>query len=1425
MRAPVVRVCVVLCGALIGAIVACSPGKDDEASNVAHGGSGCFSFCGNGQTECNEECDLGSGSNRNDGDCTSFCEWARCDDGLVHTLDQGHIGSNEASGLEQCDLGFPGNFSPYNPCTPACKKPACGDGYTYLGSDSGSASNPPYFREECDDGNSDLNDDCTDGDSNDGEGNPGAFRRCIRAWCGDGQLHLHPSTYSPQVTLCKGPCFTPEQCDDANRIDNDGCNNFCVSNILCGNGVIDPGEQCDDGNTDATDACTHLCQIARCGDGVVEAGIEQCDDLNLINNDDCTNACTLPRCGDGIVNGNEQCDDGNTNGGDACTNVCRTARCGDGVTQVGVEGCDDGNTINYDSCTNACTVPACGDGVVQAGEQCDDGNTNNTDDCIIDTVANKLCKVAVCGDTYVHAGVESCDDGNSNNTDGCTNSCGLPTCGDGVVQVGEQCDDQNINNNDACLNSCRLNRCGDGFVNPATELCDDGNTNNTDGCTNLCELARCGDGFTQPGEQCDDGNTSSSDACTNTCRLAACGDGFRQGGEDCDDGNQTNTDGCTNACKNPVCGDGIIRAGVEQCDDGNTNNSDGCVGATCQLATCGDGFVRTGVEACDDGNTNNADACTNICSLATCGDGVVQVGEQCDDMNTSNTDGCLNTCLLPRCGDGFVRAGFEECDDGNTDNTDGCIIDPGIRCKLAKCGDGHVQAGVEMCDDGNTMGNDACSPTCTMGVCGDGIINGMEVCDSGGISTSGCDSDCTNVLCGDGILNTAAGEQCDSGVMNSNTQPNACRTNCHRSSCGDNVLDVGEECDLGASNGLDPYFGCLRDCSLGKAVAEGGACQNNVSGSGGAASMLLVLGALFLGRRKRRGKGGTALLVALLVMIPMAARANVDGFVVDRFSSPPSVDDGLSMSLPTVLDNMQYSAMITLDYADRPFVLKSSSGTANDLNVVSNVLAAHLDLALGLTGRFQVRADLPITLNQNSAAGTSNNMSFDAGTTAVGDGRVGGSVSLLGDKGLGPSLGAEGNLILPIGSQKDFTSDGGVGADLHVLAAYSLAAVTLAADISMLFRPKNDFATVAVGSEFQARAGAHVPITNDFKIMGELAFGKELRDQMFSTDPPLELLAGVRYRTGGWVLGAGGGVGLTTAVGIPAYRGLFTVGRIGTKDSTPSRPKEPKVDDDPDRDGIRGAADQCPTDPEDKDAFQDEDGCPEPDNDADGVLDVSDKCPMEAEDKDGFQDDDGCPEPDNDQDRILDAVDKCPMEAEDKDGFQDEDGCPDPDNDGDGILDAADKCINQPETKNGFQDDDGCPDELPASIKQFTGVIKGINFKVNSAELLPGSSKALDKAVVVLLEYKDLKLEIQGHTDDSPIKKGGTFADNLELSQARAESVRAYFATKGVEASRITAKGYGDTKPVEEPAGLKGGKLTSARSKNRRVEFQLVTPQ
>ena len=250
---------------------------------------------------------------------------------------------------------------------------------------------------------------------------------------------------------------------------------------------------------------------------------------------------------------------------------------------------------------------------------------------------------------------------------------------------------------------------------------------------------------------------------------------------------------------------------------------------------------------------------------------------------------------------------------------------------------------------------------------------------------------------------------------------------------------------------------------------------------------------------------------------------------------------------------------------------------------------------------------------------------------------------------------------------------------------------------------------------------------------------------------------------------------------------------------------------DKDDDGIKDKADKCPLDPEDKDGFEDEDGCAEVDNDKDGLTDDIDKCALEPEDIDSFQDEDGCPDPDNDGDAIADAADKCPTDAEDKDSFQDEDGCPDPDNDGDNIADKRDKCPLEPETFNKYQDRDGCPDEVPAAVAKFTGKIEGITFETNKAVIKKTSEPTLRDAMKVLHDFPEVRLEVQGHTDDV-----GDDAKNMTLSQARADAVVKWFVDHGVAADRLVAKGYGETTPMV-PNNSKAN-----QAQNRRVEFQLI---
>lgn len=249
---------------------------------------------------------------------------------------------------------------------------------------------------------------------------------------------------------------------------------------------------------------------------------------------------------------------------------------------------------------------------------------------------------------------------------------------------------------------------------------------------------------------------------------------------------------------------------------------------------------------------------------------------------------------------------------------------------------------------------------------------------------------------------------------------------------------------------------------------------------------------------------------------------------------------------------------------------------------------------------------------------------------------------------------------------------------------------------------------------------------------------------------------------------------------------------------------------DTDNDGIKDKQDADPMNAEDFDGFEDEDGAPEYDNDGDGVLDVDDKEPNIAEDIDGFEDEDGVPDTDNDGDGILDVDDKEPNMAEDFDGFEDEDGAPDLDNDSDGILDVNDKCPDNPETINGYMDEDGCPDKKPEIVfeKKAPIVLDGVNFASGSAELSNNTKNVLQKVVRTLNDYPEMKLEVNGYTDNT-----GSITFNMKISKQRAESVRNYLINQGIQSDRLTANGYGPENPIASNSTKEG------RAKNRRIEF------
>jgi outer membrane protein OmpA-like peptidoglycan-associated protein len=251
---------------------------------------------------------------------------------------------------------------------------------------------------------------------------------------------------------------------------------------------------------------------------------------------------------------------------------------------------------------------------------------------------------------------------------------------------------------------------------------------------------------------------------------------------------------------------------------------------------------------------------------------------------------------------------------------------------------------------------------------------------------------------------------------------------------------------------------------------------------------------------------------------------------------------------------------------------------------------------------------------------------------------------------------------------------------------------------------------------------------------------------------------------------------------------------------------------DSDGDGILDPDDECPNDPEDKDGFQDSDGCPDNDNDNDGILDVDDNCPNDPEDKDEFEDDDGCPDPDNDGDGLADPIDQCPNDAEDKDGFEDDDGCPDCDNDGDGVLECptvVDKCPDQPAPDTA----DGCPQKykLVVVTESKIEIKQTVYFATNKSVIKRVSFPLLNEVAQALQDNPTIEVRIEGHTDSR-----GSDKHNLKLSDDRANSVREYLIGQGVDGGRMTSKGFGEDVPIAD------NRTKDGRAQNRRVEFVIT---
>jgi outer membrane protein OmpA-like peptidoglycan-associated protein len=588
----------------------------------------------------------------------------------------------------------------------------------------------------------------------------------------------------------------------------------------------------------------------------------------------------------------------------------------------------------------------------------------------------------------------------------------------------------------------------------------------------------------------------------------------------------------------------------------------------------------------------------------------------------------------------------------------------------------------------------------------------------------------------------------------------------------------------------------------------------------------------------RRLLGATAALT--LAASAGVASAQQTAIALDRFDPAPAGDRMFGVPSPYVAGHLTPHVMLLGDYAHNPLVLRWTGTGERVGTVVGNQLFLHLNGGLALWNRLYVGVDVPVAVFQDGGSPNVGGQMFTSPSKAqFGDLRIDLRVRLFGEYHDPFQIGVGGYVWVPTAPHGagSFVGDGKVRGLPQLLVGGRVAERFIySAALGPELRATESIGGVNMGSMFKWGAGAGVLLLDNRHLQLNVeATGSVSFKDMQKRNTNAELLAGIRYRViDDLEIGAGAGPGLSSGIGTPDVRAVFMIaytpeqkldrdgdGILDAEDACPDvkgvRDPDPKKNgcpppSDRDGDGIVDEVDACPdvkgvADPDPK-----KNGCPPPsDRDGDGIVDEVDACP----DVKGVADPDpkknGCP-PDRDGDGIIDAEDACPDVKGVRDPDPKKNGCPPPvDTDGDGIFDNEDACPNEKGVRDPDPTKNGCPKAVRVSETEIF-ILEQVQFDTAKSTIKKVSDPLLDEVAGVLKEHPEIaRIEVQGHTDNR-----GVPAMNKTLSQARADAVMKALIKRGIDGKRLTAKGYGQDKPIAT------NDTDDGRQKNRRVQFTIL---